>query len=249
MSESTQSTAERSPFTKPGFIISAALVVALLAAVIVIFILPKGDSTAQQAPASSSAGGSSAPAKSADAAGKSICGLPSNAETALGAAPKAKWELVGRVAAPADPKTFGPGVTDGDGFRSCFANSPTGALYAAANMVALGGLSDEGIQKKLIEKLVEPGPGRDAALKDIKTPSGTASSSIQIRGFVIKTYSPSAAHVDLAFQTPTGELGHGVLPLRWSEGDWKVEISDSGELINDVAQVRDLSGFIPWSGA
>jgi hypothetical protein len=116
-------------------------------------------------------------------------------------------------------------------------------------MVALGGLSDKGIQKKLIEELVEPGPGRDAALRDIRTPSGAGSSSIQLRGFVIKTYSSSAANVDLAFQTPDGGLGHGVLPLRWTEGDWKVEISDSGVLINDIAQVRDLSGFISWSGA
>jgi hypothetical protein len=116
-------------------------------------------------------------------------------------------------------------------------------------MVALGGLSDEGIQKELIEKLVVPGTGRDAALKDIRTPSSADSSSIQIRGFVIKAYSTSAAHVDLAFSTPTGEYGHGVLPLKWIGGDWKVEISDAGELLNDVAQVSDLGGFIPWSGA
>jgi hypothetical protein len=116
-------------------------------------------------------------------------------------------------------------------------------------MVALGGLSDEGIQKELIEKLVVPGPGRDAALKDIRIPSSTDSSSIQIRGFVIKAYSTTAAHVDLAFSTPTGEYGHGVLPLKWIDGDWKVEISDAGELLNDVAQVSDLGGFIPWSGA
>ena len=63
MSESTQSSTERSPFTKPGFIISAALVVALIAAVVVIFFLPKADSTAQPAPASSSAGASSAAVK------------------------------------------------------------------------------------------------------------------------------------------------------------------------------------------
>ena len=41
MSESTESTTERNPFTKPGFIISAALVVALIAAAVVIFFLPK----------------------------------------------------------------------------------------------------------------------------------------------------------------------------------------------------------------
>jgi hypothetical protein len=249
MSESTHSSTERSPFTKPGFIISAALVVAMLAAVVVIFFLPKGGSTAQPTPASSSAGASSAPAKSADAAGKSVCGLPSSTETALGTAPKSKWEIVGKMAAPTDPKTFGPGVTDGDGFRSCFANSPTGALYAAANMIALGssGTQDE---LKLADKLLVPGPGRDAAIKAAKTRSSTAGSgeTAQVSGFLLKSYSPAEADVDLAIKLPNGALAHSVLSLRWVAGDWKVKASDDGQVFNGVAQLSDLSGFIPWSG-
>jgi len=250
MSQSTESTTESNPFTKPGFIIAAALVLALIAATVVIFLLPKGQPNAQPAPAPPADSGSTEASPSAAAgAGGSICGLPATSETALGSAPKSKWELVGGMATPTDPETFGPGVTDESGFRSCFAHSPTGALYAAANMVALGSLSDGVIQRELIEKLVVPGPGRDAALRDVQTPSSTDSSSIQIRGFVLKAYSTTAAHVDLAFSTPTGEYGHGVLPLKWVDGDWKVEISDSGELLNDVAQINDLGDFIPWSGA
>jgi hypothetical protein len=250
MSQSTESTTESNPFTKPGFIIAAALVVALIAATVIIFLLPKGQGNAQLTPAPAETSGSVIASPSASAlAERSVCGLPASSEEALGSAPSSKWELVGRTAAPTDPDTVGPGITAENGFRSCFAQSPTGALYAAANMVALGGLSDEGIQKELIEKLVVPGPGRDAALKDIRTPSRADSSSIQIRGFVIKAYSTSAAYVDLAFSTPTGEYGHGVLPLKWVDGDWKVEISDAGELLNDVAQVSDLGGYIPWSGA
>ncbi len=51
MSQSTESTTESNPFTKPGFIIAAALVVALIAAAVVIFLLPKGQDNAQPAPA------------------------------------------------------------------------------------------------------------------------------------------------------------------------------------------------------
>ena len=58
MSQSTESTTESNPFTKPGFIIAAALVVALIAAAVVIFLLPKGQDTAQPAPA---LGGPAAP--------------------------------------------------------------------------------------------------------------------------------------------------------------------------------------------
>ena len=166
MSESTPSGTEQNPFTRPGFIISAALVLALIAAVAVIFFLPKDDSTAQPAPAApADTSAPAAPATSAAAAGKSICGLPSTSETALGAAPTSTWELVGKMAAPTDPTTIGPGTTDEDGFRSCFAHTPTGALYAAANIVALGSSPDQD-EFKLADQLLVPGPGRDAAMKN-----------------------------------------------------------------------------------
>lgn len=249
MSQSTESTTESNPFTKPGFIIAAALVVALIAAAVVIFLLPKGQGNAQPGPTPAETSSTSAASPSASAgAGKSVCGLPSSTETALGAAPKSKWELIGKMAAPTDPKTFGPGLTDGDGFRSCFANSPTGALYAATNILAMGSAGDPVLNRKATDKLLMPGPGRDIARADSSAKS-TSNSTVQFRGFVIKSYSPSAANVDLAFQTDKGLLGHAVLPLQWADGDWKLAIADSGQLINEIAQLRDLSGFIPWSGA
>jgi hypothetical protein len=251
MSESIQNTTEQNPFTKPGFIISAALVVALIAAVVVIFFLPKADNTAQPAPASSPDSFSGAPTKSAGAAEKSVCGLPSSTETALGMAPNSKWELVGKMAAPTEPKTFGPGLTDGDGFRSCFAQSPTGALFAAANVIALG--SSPTLDKvKLAEDFLVPGSGRDAAIADTKAKTSSTSSSggtAQFRGFLIKSFTPAEADVDVAFQLPTGQYVHTVLSLRWVDGDWKVEASDDGQIFNAVAQLSDLSGFILWTGA
>ena len=249
MSQSTESTTESNPFTKPGFIIAAALVVALFAAAVVIFLLPKGQDTAQPAPGTAASANPATASPSATAvAGTSVCGLPSSTETALGAAPKSKWELVGKIAAPTDPKTFGPGVTDEDGFRSCFAKSPTGALYAATNILAMGSSGDPALNRKATDQLLMPGPGRDIARADSSSKS-TSNSTVQFRGFVIKSYSPSAANVDIAFQTDKGLLGHAVLPLQWADGDWKLAIADSGQLINEIAQLRDLSGFIPWSGA
>jgi hypothetical protein len=250
MSQSTESTTESNPFTKPGFIIAAVLVVALIAASIIIFLLPKGEDDAQPA---SEPGGSTqtVAASSSPAEAGSVCGLPSTSETALGTAPNTKWELVGKMATPTEPDTFGPGTTDKDGFRSCFAQSPTGALYAAANLLAMGSSGDRAINQKLTDTLLLPGPGRDIAKAEAQAMSATAapSATVQFRGFVIKSYSRSAANVDIAFQTDTGVLGHTVLPLKWEEGDWKLAIADSGRLVNEITQIRDLSGFIPWSGA
>jgi hypothetical protein len=253
MSQSTESTTESNPFTKPGFIIAAALVVALIAATIVIFLLPKGQVNAQADPAPAETSGSATVSPNASAeADKSVCGLPASSETALGTAPETRWELVGKMATPTEPETYGPGNTDVDGFRSCFSQSPTGALYAAVNVIALASSGDRALNLKVAEKLLVPGPGRDVAIADAKSKPATAAPSattVQFRGFIIKSYSSSTANVDLAFQTDKGLLGHVVVPLQWKDGDWKIAIADSGDLINEITQIRDLSGFIPWAGA
>ncbi|MBG0741116.1 hypothetical protein IV500_17230 [Paeniglutamicibacter antarcticus] len=253
MSQSTESTTETNPFTKPGFIIAAALVIALIAATAVIFLLPKGDSNAQPAPAA--AGSSSAPAASpgtsaTTASNKSVCGLASSSEKTLGTAPKSKWELVGKIATPTDPKTFGPRRTDENGFRSCFAQSPTGALYAAMNVAALGSSGSSVLERQLAEKLLVPGAGRDAAMKQAAADSGSSGSStpIQVRGFLIKSYTPEEANIDLAFQTEKGAYARLTLSMRWMGGDWKVKPADDGTTFTGTTQISDLSGFILWSG-
>lgn len=247
MSESTQSTTEQNPFAKPGFIISAALVVALIAAVIVLFLLPKGNSTAQPVPSPSQSSASAAPSKSAGAAGDSACGLPSTAETALGAAPKSTWELVGTMAAPTDPKV-GPGKVDGQGIRSCFAHSPEGALYAAVNLWALG--SDPSKERAIAEQLVAKGPGRDAAMAAPQSPGTSAAEvKIQVAGFNV-TYTSQQAVVELAFRANTGAIASVRTTLVWQDGDWKGLVSDSdGKPLEEPQQISDLSRFIPWSGA
>lgn len=252
MSQSAESTTESNPFTKPGFIIAAALVVALIAATVVIFLLPKGQGNAQPAPSPTESGNSATASPSASAvAGRSVCGLPASSETALGAAPDTNWELVGKMATPTEPETFGPGTTDKDGFRSCYSQSPTGALYAAANLLAMGSSGERVVNQKMTDKLLLPGPGRDIAKADSQSMPATAapSATVQFRGFVIKSYSRSAAHIDIAFQSDKGVLGHTILPLEWTDGDWKLAIADSGQLVNEITQIRDLGGFIPWSGA
>ena len=87
MSESTENTTESNPFTKPGFIISAALVVALIAAAIVIFLLPKGQGNAQPAPAPAESGSTAAasPSASAERLTRASAGCPQHR--------KRHWEL------------------------------------------------------------------------------------------------------------------------------------------------------------
>ncbi|MFJ5978432.1 hypothetical protein [Pseudarthrobacter oxydans] len=245
MSQSTESTTESNPFTKPGFIIAAALVVALIAATIVIFLLPKGQGNAQPAPAESSSTAAVSPSASAET-GESVCGLPGSNETALGAAPQSKWELLGTMAVPTDPSAAGPGTVGTDGLRSCFAQSPTGALYATANMWAS---SFNGYAKQLYLELSADSPSRDKAvqaIKEGKDVGGGTSPKVQIAGFMIHSYTPEAAVVELAFKTADGGYGAISTSLLWEDGDWKLDIPPAGG--GAVRQISDLSSFIRWAG-
>lgn len=153
---------------------------------------------------------------------------------------------------PPAPDTAGPGVVDADGFRSCFAQTPTGALFAAANLVGLGSTEDVEIQRKMMEQLVVPSVGQEAALEDLDERASSSSSSsdnsIQMSGFQLLSYTDEAANIDIAFTTENGAIGHAVIPLRWVDGDWKTEIADNGQLLNEPTQLNDLNNYIPWSG-
>lgn len=246
MSQSTESTNETNPFTKPGYIIAAALVVALIAATIVIFlVIPDGSEEGTPQPAQSSTS-AAASTTTAAPAGKSICGLPAGKETALGTAPKSKWELLGSMAVPTDPSAAGPGAVGKDGLRSCFAQSPTGALYATANIWAA---SFNGYAKQVYLELSADSPSRDKAvqaIKEGKDVGGEASPKVQIAGFIIRSYTPEAAVVELAIKSNDGGYGAFSTSLLWEDGDWKMEIPAAGG--GAVRKISDLSAFIPWAG-
>ncbi|MGO4230993.1 hypothetical protein AB4Y72_19290 [Arthrobacter sp. YAF34] len=247
MSQSTESTTDSNPFTKPGFIIAAALVVALIAAAVVIFLLPKGQDTTQPAPGTAASANPATTSPSATTvAGKSVCGLPSSTETALGAAPKSKWDLLGTMAVPNDPSTAGPGTVGKDGLRSCFAQSPTGALYATVNIWAA---SFNGYAKQVYLELSADSPSRDKAVQAIKegkdVGSGT-SPKVQVAGFIIHSYTPGTAVVELAIKSADGGYGAFSTSLLWEDGDWKLDIPAAGG--GPVRQISDLGSFIPWAG-
>jgi hypothetical protein len=242
MSETTPDNNERNPFTRPGFILSAALVVALIAAVAVIAFLPRGDDEADAGNTSPSSSAPNSVAPTTGAPEKSICGLPDSDETALGAAPDSEWELIGRTAVPTAPETMGPGMVSDEGVRSCFANSPVGALFAAANIF---GLVSSGNQRAVLEDLSADSPAREQELEQLEdnTPTETPA---QIKGFQLQNYTESAATVDLGIELESGAVGSVPIPLVWENGDWKLNVTEGG--ISGSQQLNDLSAYISWSG-
>jgi len=239
---SDDNTTPSNPFTSRGFIAAAVVVgVIILAAVIVLVTSLSAPRDPVAQPTSTPSG----PVASGD--DRSICGLEGfETESSLTAAPETKWELVGTVAAPSDPTGAGPGVTDGDGFRTCFAHTATGALYAAMNFVALG---TDGTLRPRLTELVAEGPGKDAiASSDLGTSSGDGGRA-QLAGFKVDSYDGGSATVDLALNYNTGDLVSLPIKLVWEDGDWKLVLTPTGELPLKPAQLQSLGGYIPWAGA
>lgn len=232
---------EQSPLTKPKFIISAVVVAIIVALGIILAVIPKGGDTPSPEPSNARpTSGISQPSATSAA---SVCGLPSGNQAKPATEPAdTKWELVGKIAAPTSPKQFGPGKTEPNGLRSCFAHSPTGALYAAANVTVL---SATGKARLVYDQLAVPGPERDALLNKPE-PQQTSGATAQIAGFQIRSYDTDRAVVVIAAKGSNGALVSVPVPLQWHGGDWKVVVPATGS--TGGGQISDLSGFIPWSG-
>ena len=232
---------DQNPLTKPKFIISAVVVALIVALGIILALLPRGGGTPTAEP--SNPGSATASTQPSEAAAASVCGLPSGNQAKPATTPTdTKWELVGKIAAPTSPAHYGPGKTEANGLRSCFAHSPTGALYAAANISVL---SATGKARLVYEQLAVPSPERDALLNQPEPPE-TSAVTAQIAGFQIRSYDTDRSVIVIAAKGSNGALVSVPVPLQWNGGDWKVVVPATGS--TGGGQLSDLSGFIPWSG-
>ena len=248
MLDSSTPPAHDNPWTRRPVVISAAVIAAILLLGVVVALSnvfsSEDDTATRPSPAATPAPSASASAATVSA---SVCGLEAAQDSgSVAAAPPATWSLVGTTAAPTIDGA-GPGAVDTDGYRSCYARTPVGALLAASNLVAMG--SQPTLQEKVNRGSVAPGPGRDRALAQPPASAGPTGVRVQIAGFRVLRYSGTSADVDVALRTSNGAIGGQVFNLVWSDGDWKVRLGDSGELLTPLVQLPDLSGYIPWAGA
>lgn len=196
------------------------------------------------------AGPTSAPSSgnAIPASAESICGLKGyDTSNTLTAAPNVDWKLVGTVAAPTDPDGAGPGKQEDDGqFRTCFAHTSEGALFAAINFYAVS--SNTQNAPRLYELLAD-GKVKDAVKEAGQAPVSDDSSRIQIAGFKVNDYSANTATIDLAIKATSEQdaLLSQPLVLKWEDGDWKVVVTESGFQYQS-SPLSSLGGYIPFSG-
>ena len=224
---------------------TAALVLVVIAAAAVVLVLlgPVPDDQASPQPAPTR----STPASPAPDGSASTCGLPAGDQTVPLVAPvETQWELVGSIAAPTAPQSIGPGVVT-DGLRTCFARSPLGALYAAVSFVA--STSEPRLREPAVRDLTAKGPGRDRALDLVEgADPGPAGSGVQVAGFTFLNWNPDSTTIDLATNVDNTPV-HLPVPLRWQDGDWKIDLPADGDIYANIAPLPNLTGYAPWSGA
>jgi hypothetical protein len=232
---------DQNPLNKPKFIISAVVVAIIVALGIILALVPRGGGTASPEPTTTSTSTSSGQPTASSAA--SICGLPSGDQAKPATAPAdTKWELVGKIAAPTSPTQFGPGKTEANGLRSCFAHSPSGALYAGANMIVLG---SSGRPDLLAQHLVVEGPERDKMLSEPPT-SAPTTAPFQIAGYKVVDYTGDRAVIEYGLTAANGSVGSVPVAMQWQGGDWKWVLPATG--MAEARQLSDLNGFISWAG-
>ncbi|WP_160050112.1 MULTISPECIES: hypothetical protein [unclassified Nocardiopsis] len=241
------------PLTSKSFLASAGIVglIAVLGIVVIganLISDNEGDEDGPAAIVEAAPDEEDAPEPAPSDSEASMCGLQGSDETTLDTAPQeVTWEFVGTMRAPANPDA-GPGLVADDGFRQCYAHSPTGALLASANMTALG--TDPKLVPQMLEELVAEGTGQDAALAAVDAEGAAADPSgvrMSIVGFNLMGYGSEHARVDLALEGSNGVFMSYTVDMKWEDGDWKRELAPTGDSIIPAAQIPDASGYIPWS--
>lgn len=156
------------------------------------------------------------------------------------------WEVSRRVVVPRST-AFGPRVVDSDGFRRCFAYSPTGAVFAAYNVLAA--LGDQTKVTATARKLLLPGPDTDELLRTAaKETSSTSSEPTQLAGYRVLAASRDQVTVTLAVPVETQYMSLTVTMV-WHDHDWRLQPPSPGAAIGaPFAQLRNLADFVKWSG-
>jgi hypothetical protein len=264
---------EKSPYG-PGFIAACITLTAILACgALLLFTAPSDRAASAVDPSDRSTNGSSSGADSgrpgadsgaAQPAGEAVaqpgspaskgsgttnsCGLPDGDQaTPSNQPPKADgWEVSRRVVVPRS-SAYGPAKTDSDGFRRCFAHSPTGAVYAAYNVIAA--LADQAKIIPTATKLMIPGRDTDLLLQEArKETADTASTPAQVAGYRVVDADRDRATIMLAMPVQS-EFMSATFTLAWRAGDWHlVPPPDAAAVGTPYSQHHNLNDFVAWSG-
>jgi hypothetical protein len=224
----------------PGFVAACIVVAAVVACGVVLLVTDSRTAPATPAPVQAVQQSTVPPV------GHGGCSLPAGDQGIPSTAPAADgWEVSRRVVVPRSA-AFGPGATDSDGFRRCFAHSPTGAVFAAYNVLAA--LADQTKVAATARKVMVPGPETDALLRDSAGEEPTDSEPTQLAGYRVLAANRDQVTVMLAVPVEQQYMSLTVT-LVWHDHDWRLQPPPPGDAVGaPFVQLRGLADFVKWSG-
>ncbi|MFC0628165.1 hypothetical protein [Kribbella deserti] len=156
------------------------------------------------------------------------------------------WEVWNRLVVPRSGE-FGPARIERDGFRRCFAHSPTGAVFAAYNAIAA--LADNRQAGAAAAKMLLPGPDTDRLLADLATESaGGHDVPSQLAGFRIIDASPDRVVLVLALRVKDA-YASTTFTMVWHRDDWRILAPRPGQQLGaPFSRLPGLGDFVRWSG-
>lgn len=219
--------------------IGAIAVIALVVGLVVIFMTGRNapDTPATAGPTDTATPDSEDP----DA---SVCGLNTVVETNTidTVAPPTEWEWLESTFITAENHVDGPAVVEENGVRYCYAQTPTGVLFAANNYGALGQVLPA---SEFAEHALVAGPFRDQVIHDTTSPKPIPQ-QVDPAGYRLTSYTPTNATVEIVLSVD-GKLVASKFELRWEEGDWRYVPLSDGTLAVSNTTIDSLAGYVPWS--
>jgi hypothetical protein len=234
----------RSPFNKWWAASGILLALVVVALVMVLFLgRGEGDAEGTSPSASPTPTDASSPSAPASPVGVVGCDLDDSNQDIPTVGPAAEWEASQYLLVPRSD-TYGPDGQVGERW-GCYAKSPTGALFAAANLI-------DGIAGADYAEFVE-----DAALETATRDAWVANENpaahqqepgrvAQFAGFQYVSVEPSSVILLLALQD-SEVVGSLRIGLSWSDSSntWLMNF-DTSDL--DVEEA-ELDVFTPWSAS
>jgi hypothetical protein len=237
MSDKPSTPEERSPWSRPGVLLSGAFLIALALLGIVLAATGGGKHSRPEQSPSAGVPTSPSPAGSTTVA-VGGCDLPAGSQAIPWSSPPAtRWGTVGSMQVPQNPSVYGPQYTRGV-YATCFAHDPAGALLAAINVYAE---STTGVPASEVMRRYAVG-----APADLGSNSGIDNSGpVQLAGYRYDSYTGQAAEVTIVIQGAQGRLLAVVTSMQWHGGDWKYVFPAGGQ--PSYQALADLSGYVSWS--
>ncbi|MFG1955047.1 hypothetical protein [Micromonospora sp. NPDC048830] len=241
-SSAPQDFADRPPWTRPGFIASAALLLVIVIVGVLIAALSLGHDSNDTAD-------STPPVNPTPAGSSPDQALPTTVPTT--APPDVRWELVGPLPVPVST-TAGPTRVTAT-TAAGFAHTPEGALIAAAQIGMRSSYSlGRDYWEPTIQRQFAPSADRDRLLAQMRasdsSPADPGSQS-HIAGFSYQSYTPDTAVIGLVLRAPSaGTPRYHVLSLvlLWRDGDWQMQAPPGGAWTSVNRNTSDLTGVVEW---